>query len=275
MSNKQVILVTGASSGIGLAIARQLASDGHQVFGTSRSPKQNHSEPFTFVQLDVTDVESVQSSIQSVIDRANHIDVLVNNAGYDLYGEAESTTFDEMFKQVDTNFFGGVRMMQAIMPIMREQKHGKIINISSIGEHIALPFNSAYSASKFALEGYTESMRYELLQYNIYTSLVIASGVRTDTLDHSIQNIADTASPYATQRQAMIAQMRELSSTSALLPQDIAKTISKIVRTKSPRLRYTVGQQATMLKSLKSLLPQWAFEQIILNQFNIKTKTNS
>lgn len=151
----KIVLITGASSGIGFQTAKQLSAKGYKVFGTSRNPKPNQDLPFKMLALDVND----DASAKACLDQIGQVDILINNAGYDLYGSAEETTIEELRAQMETNFFGAVRMTKLLLPSMRERRAGKIINVSSVGGLFALPYNGAYAASKFALEGFTESLR--------------------------------------------------------------------------------------------------------------------
>jgi len=168
----KVVLVTGASRGIGRAIAAHLAGRGFCVFGTSRRPAADMLDGFSLIQLDVTDAESVRACVETVIARAARIDVLVNNAGVDLVGALEETTLDDLSWIMETNFYGVHRMVQAVLPGMRARRDGQIINISSALGRAAWPFEGAYCASKFALEGYTEALRYEMNIFNIRVSSV-------------------------------------------------------------------------------------------------------
>ncbi len=152
MSNPKTILITGASSGVGQATARLLAQQGHRVFGTSRHPSDRGeaSPNITLIALDVRFDESVTAGINTVLGQAGHIDVLINNAGYELAGALEEATLDEAKAQFETNFFGVIRMVNAILPMMRQQRRGQIINISSLTGFVAVPFLGIYSASKLA-----------------------------------------------------------------------------------------------------------------------------
>jgi NAD(P)-dependent dehydrogenase (short-subunit alcohol dehydrogenase family) len=150
----KVALVTGASSGIGRATAELLARRGYRAFGTSRNPSRKNPAGVEMVAMDVTSAESVVAGVGEVLERAGGgIDVLVNNVGYILLGAAEETSFEEFYAQLDTNFVGATRVTGAVLPVMREQRRGKIVNVSSLGGLAALPYTSAYAASKFALEG--------------------------------------------------------------------------------------------------------------------------
>src|SRR6058998_1295203 len=175
----QTVLVTGTSSGIGQAIARLLAERGFNVFGTARKPAAGRSSNVTMVALDVRSDDSVRSCVQQVLSQTGRIDVLVNNAGYTLMGAAEETSLDEAKAQLETNFFGVVRMVKAVLPRMRKAGSGKIINIGSLAGITAIPFGSFYTASKFALEGYTEALWHELRPFGIHATLIEPGFVST------------------------------------------------------------------------------------------------
>lgn len=259
----KVVLIIGASKGIGLEMARMLKNNGDIVYGTSRNPSQNPITEIELIPLDVADRSSITKAIAHVIEKAGRIDVLINNAGYDLYGAFEDMTLDEFSAQMDTNFWGAVRVTQAILPIMRQQKGGKIINISSLGGVTALPFNSAYATSKFALEGFSESLRYEVLPFNIFISLVEPGQVATDTLDGSIRSI-NHSTIYDAQKIA--SNSRKLGEKAPLKPHHIARTVNKIVRAKHPRLRYYVGTQTRMITLFSRFLPQRLSEILLMRQ---------
>jgi len=267
----QIILFIGASKGIGLQTANKLYQHGHTVYGTSRNPNKANNTDFELLAMDVGDTDSVQQAVDHVVTTEGRIDVLINNAGYDLYGAAEETSMEELIQQVDTNFFGVVRAIQAVAPIMRQQQHGKIINTSSIGGLLSLPFNSAYAASKYALEGYSESLRYELMPFNVYVSLVEPGGVRTNTLDTSIIEVQEGHVAYEKRRANMVNHMRNLSATGVSM-EAVANTILKITETAKPRLRYAVGNQARFSPTMKLLLPQGIYERFIKSQFAIAFK---
>ena len=255
-----VALISGASRGIGLLTARLLHERGYRVFGTARRP-EGASAPFRMLPLDVTDGASVQAAVAAVIAEAGRLDVLVNNAGYDLYGAAEDTPFAELLAQVDANFLGAVRLTTAALPQMRRKGGGRIVTMSSVGGLLALPFNSAYAASKFALEGYSESLRYELLPAGIFVSLIEPGQVRTDTLETSIRSAGGTQSEVAAER------ARALGRAAELLPEEVARAVVRVVEARRPRLRYLVGSQAQQVSWLKKLLPEPLLEAFIMRQF--------
>ena len=257
---KQVILISGAARGMGFVTANRLHQAGYRVFGAGRNPKPADA-PFRLLPLDVGDEASVQACVAQVIDEAGQIDVLVNNAGYDLYGAAEETPWTEFLAQVDTNFFGALRLTQAVLPQMRKQGGGKIVTVSSIGVLLALPYNSAYAASKFALEGYSEALRYELLPANIFVSLIEPGQVRTDTLDSSIRSVPTPLAGRVAERARAQGRVANLTS------EQVSDAIVRVLETPQPRLRYRVGRQVQAVVLLKQLLPQALFERFIMRQF--------
>ena len=255
------VAIIGASQGIGFITANYLREQGHSVIGTSRKPKNE-----TLWQLDVTDDSSIIAFTNRIRAENIIIDAVVYNAGYDLYSAAEDTTFKDLMSQLDTNFLGAVRLTQAILPIMRQQGYGKLIYLSSIGGLMALPFNSAYSASKFALEGYIESLRYELSPHNIAVSLIEPGQVKTDTLGTSIKSV-DEISRYGVSSLVLAQNARDAGQQASLKPITIARTIATIIDHDAPKLRYLVGRQAKMVMLLKQWLPERIFERFIISQF--------
>src|SRR5262245_58411020 len=168
MDDQKVVLITGASSGVGHTTARLLSQSGYRVFGTSRNPGGAEATPgVATLALDVCSDDSVAACVKAVVADAGRIDVLVNNAAYELAGAAEETTIDEAKAQFETNFFGVVRMVKAVLPSMRRQKHGRIVNVSSLSGVSSIPFMGMYSASKFALEGFSEALQLEVSPFNI------------------------------------------------------------------------------------------------------------
>jgi NAD(P)-dependent dehydrogenase (short-subunit alcohol dehydrogenase family) len=262
----KVVLISGATRGIGYLTAQLLHNKGYTVYGTGRNPKPEDA-PFRLLPLDVRDDTSVHAAVAQMIAEAGRLDVLVNNAGYDLYGAVEDTSWEEFTAQLDTNFIGVVRLIQAVLPHMRRHGSGKIVNISSIGGLLALPFNSAYSASKFALEGYTESLRYELLPFHIYTSLIEPGQARTDTLDTSIRSVGNGGAVYGVNPAHIAERARQAGSIASLSAEQIARTIVAVIESPRPRLRYRVGGQVRSLSLLKQLLPERLFESAIMRLF--------
>ena len=172
MERTQVILITGASSGFGKVTAQTLAGKGYVVYGTSRRIANGNIGQIRMLIADVTDENSVRSAVNRIMDEQGHIDVLINNAGMGIGGALEMATDEEISSQMDTNFMGMVRMCRAVLPIMRKQRQGKIINISSIAGRIAVPYQGFYSASKFAIEGYSEALSMEVYPFGIKVCVV-------------------------------------------------------------------------------------------------------
>ena len=180
MSDQRVVLITGASSGVGQSTARLLSRRNYKVFGTSRSPASAEPNPgVEMLPLEVRADDSVRACVDAVSSRGGRIDVLINNAGYELAGALEELTAEEIRAQFETNFFGVVRMVNAVLPTMRRQKQGHIINVSSLAGVAPIPFLGMYSATKFALEGYTEALRHELKPFNIQVSMTEAWFLKT------------------------------------------------------------------------------------------------
>jgi NAD(P)-dependent dehydrogenase (short-subunit alcohol dehydrogenase family) len=184
MSEQRVVLITGASSGVGQSTARLLSQRGYRVFGTSRDPAM--AEPLSCVELlplDVRRDDSVQACVEAVFRRGGHLEVLINNAGHELAGALEELSPEEARGQFETNFFGVVRMINAVLPFMRQRKAGHIVNVSSLSG-LPIPFLGIYSASKFALEGYTEALRHEVKPFGIRVSLTEAGFLRTPMMNN-------------------------------------------------------------------------------------------
>ena len=277
MNEKQsVVLVTGAATGIGRATAELLSRRGHRVFGTSRDPSRvSAPEGIEMVALDVTVGESVAAGVRAVLERAGRVDALVNNAGYGLLGAAEETSHEEFAAQLDTNFVGAVRTTAAVLPHLRRQGAGKIVNVSSLGGTAALPYTAAYAASKFALEGYSEALRHELLPFGVYVSLVSPTNVRTETLATSNRVVAAAHPAYAAARERFVSAFKADGSASRVLPGDVAEVIARAIEHPRPRLRHPIGMQARLIPLLKAVLPQPAFETAIRRQLKLDGRAPS
>jgi NAD(P)-dependent dehydrogenase (short-subunit alcohol dehydrogenase family) len=261
------ILITGASSGIGLAIAQDLSRRGHRVFGTSRKP-DGAGHGFDMLSLDVTNDASVAACVEEVLGRVGRIDMLINNAGYALYGAAEETSMAELDQQMQANFYGMVRMTQAVLPSMRAHGAGKIINMSSVNGLLALPYTAAYSASKFALEGYSEALRYELLPLGIAVSLIEPGGVKTGTQVTAIRPVAHYSALYGAGReQARQDFMAYIDRAGIELPR-VVEVVAKIIAQPRPALRYRVGTSGLHLA--RALSPQSIWESLIRRRFAVK-----
>lgn len=271
MSEKKMVLITGISSGIGEATARLLTKRDFTIFGTSRNP--SGLEPIPGVEvlpLDVRSDESVENCVDTVVERAGRLDILVNNAGYGLEGVIEEVTVEEAKAQFETNFFGVVRMVNRVLPIMRTQRSGQIINISSGMGLAALPFFGFYSSSKFALEGYTEALRHEVKPFQIRVSLVEPGFIGTKFFDNE-QFAGNQIRDYDLWRQRASEAVKKHIENS-LDPARVAECILRIIESKSPRLRNIVCKDIARMFLMRRLLPESLFEQGARRYLNLDAK---
>ena len=267
-SNQKVILITGASSGVGQSTARLLSQKGYKIFGTSRNPASAEAiRDVEMVPLDVRSDDSVAACIKAVADEAGRIDVLVNNAAYELAGAIEEISIDEAKAQFETNFFGVVRMVQATLPSMRQHKQGQIINVGSLSGVSSIPFLGIYSASKFALEGYTQALRLEVHPFNIHVSLAEAGFLKTPMMNKR-QVSTVQLEDYNLWRQRAFDAIRN-HEQKAPGPELVAQTILRIIDTRTPRLRYPIGSQAKFTTRLQRFLPAGTYERGVRSTFSL------
>ncbi len=271
MSGK-VVLITGASSGIGKACAEHLARKGYQVFGTSRraphSPEVAPAGP-TLLYMDVNDDRSVQEGVDFVLRQAGRLDAVVNNAGFGIAGAVEDTSIEEAKAQLETNFFGTFRVCRAVLPVMRAQGRGTIVNISSLGGVIALPFQGLYSASKFAVEALTEALRMEVRPFGIRVVLVEPGDTRTGFTDHRIRVAASADSVYAPFFERAL-RVVETDERNGAHPEAIARVVERILRHPNPAPRYRVGPFVQRLAAvLKGILPDRLFLWAIAKYYRL------
>src|SRR5437764_2276211 len=257
MASQPVALVTGASSGIGRATAELLAAHGFTVFGTSRTPIGD-KRSYTWLPLDVRSDDSVQAAVQSLLAQAGRIDLLVNNAGYVQFGAIEESSVADAQAQLDTNLLGVIRMLKAVLPVMRKLGNGRILNISSIVGHVAPTYGGLYATSKFALEWLSEALREEVRPFGVSVSLVEPSYVNTPIVSQLPNN---PLAAYTPGRQAA-QQSLITNAKNGMEPGAVARVILRAATTTRPRLRYPVGQDGKALLLLKRLLPESAFEAL-------------
>ncbi len=265
----KVVLITGGSSGIGKSVGEFLVSKGFIVYGTSRNPSNIPNHPFNLIALDVTQRASIESAIEYIIAKEGKIDVLVNNAGMGITGPIEDTPTDEMRKVFETNFFGAVDVMKAVLPQMRKQKSGLIINITSIAGYMGLPFRGIYSATKGALEIVTEAIRMEVKAFGICVTSVAPGDFATNIASGRYHTPVFENSPYKTVYQdnldLMNAHVDEGSN-----PIQMAKAIYKIINTSNPKVHYRVGdfiQKFSIV--LKKILPDKVYEKLLMNHYKL------
>jgi NAD(P)-dependent dehydrogenase (short-subunit alcohol dehydrogenase family) len=286
MQGESVAVVTGSSTGNGFETSLMLAKNGFFTYATMRNLDKsknlanitkNENLPLEVLQLDVTDDKSVADAIDVIGNRHRTIDVLVNNAGYEHHGAVEDLSMEEIKAQFETNFFGPVRVMKAVLPMMRRQRSGTIVNVSSIGGIIGVPLNSAYVGSKFALEGFSESMKYELENFGIRIILIEPGAVKTNYLENSKQALKamDPDSPYVEFSKKVSEGVREkFKEGRSSSPKQVAEVILSAIKSEKPDTRYLIGNDAIAIKERrrnssdsefelwlkKSLLEQKGFE---------------
>jgi NAD(P)-dependent dehydrogenase (short-subunit alcohol dehydrogenase family) len=254
--NATTVLITGASTGFGQLLAQRLLARGHRVFGTSRQP-QSATSPFPLLQLDVRDAASVRACLQHIEREAGAVDVLVNNAGYVHEGPFEELPIEDLQAIFDTNFFGAVRMTNAVLPSMRARRTGRIINISSLAGLIPLPFLGPYCATKHALESYSESLRHELKPLGISVALVEPGYFKTGIAGRKVRTTPVIAD-YDTQR-AQMYKVIERDEARSKAPGPVVDLLTRLVEGKRSGLRHVIGPDAVMYR-LRGFIPQWAWE---------------
>jgi NAD(P)-dependent dehydrogenase (short-subunit alcohol dehydrogenase family) len=262
VKTEQVALVTGASSGIGAAAARALAGAGFTVYGTSRKAAAGENrDGVVFLPLDVTDDDSVIGVVREVLDRSGRIDVLVNNAGLGIAGAAEESSIEQARALFDTNLFGSIRMTRAVLPQMREQGSGRVINVSSVLGLVPAPFGALYSASKHAIEGYAESLDHEVREYGIRVLLVEPAYTRT-SFDANAVPADEPLALYAQRREVLDVLMAE-AIKSGDEPSVVGETIVAAATDTRPKLRYPAGPRARRVSKLRRYVPSTLFDRQI------------
>ena len=260
-----IALVTGASSGIGRVTALALNQAGYRVFGTSRKAVSASGDGIAMLICDVTDDSSVQTMVAEVLKQEGRIDVLVNNAGIGLLGGAEESSAAQAQALFDVNVFGVLRVTNAVLPTMRRQKSGRIINMSSILGLIPSPYNALYASTKHAVEGYSESLDHELRTFGIRVVLV-EPGVTRTSFDDNIAGPDRRLPLYDSERSRMEALMRNWIQTGDA-PEVVAATVVKAATTALPKRRYAAGSQARQVHLLRRFLPESIVDKS-LRKFN-------
>jgi NAD(P)-dependent dehydrogenase (short-subunit alcohol dehydrogenase family) len=277
-NNQKVAIITGSSTGIGYETSLALARDGFLTYATMRnldkaenikSAAAKESLPLHVTPLDVTDDLSVKNAVQSILSKEGRIDILVNNAGYVLGGAFEDLTIDEIKEQYETNFFGLIRVTHAVLPIMRKQKSGVIVNISSGAGRFGYPGHSAYISTKFAVEGISESMSYELEPFGIKVVIVEPGVIRTNIVNTMVvaRKSQDPNSPYSQMMQKMANTFEELMKNSSS-PDLVANTVLKAVKDQNPNLRYLAGNDVEQWLGAKRNMSDEEFHKMMAQNFN-------
>lgn len=267
---EKISIVTGSSSGIGFETALALARDGYYTYATMRDTKKGskilevakkENLKIEVLHLDVDKEDTIKSSVNKIIDDKKRIDVLVNNAGYGLFGCLEDLSIGDLKSQFETNFFGLIKTIQVVLPTMRKQRSGIIVNVSSVAGRIGFPVSPAYISSKFALEGLSESIRYELEPFGIKT-IIIEPGVIKTNFFTSMKISQGTDSAYKEITEKVMKGLTMMAEMGTH-PQEVARTIIKAVNTDNPLPRYPVGNDAIMFLEAKKNKTDIEFENYI------------
>ncbi|MFL6380307.1 MAG: SDR family oxidoreductase [Nitrososphaeraceae archaeon] len=284
---KQVAVVTGSSSGIGFETCLTMARNGYNTYATMRKIEgktnqityiaKNENLPLKVLQLDVDNDKSVLDAINRIVTEYGSIDVIVNNAGYALVGALEQTSTEEIKAQFETNFFGAVRVTQTVIPVMREQRSGRIVNIISMGGRIAIPLDSIYHATKFALEGLSESIQYELEPFGIKVILVEPGAVGSNfwknwRMAAKASNSSDNNNDYLLYRQIennMLESFKKMEQN-AIHPSEVAKMILQAVTSDNPDFRYVIGKDAATILETRKRMSDREFQDLFKKQFNLQ-----
>lgn len=265
----KVILITGGSSGIGKSIGEYLLQKGCVVYGTSRNPERYSSSSFNLLKLDVSDTFSIKETITTILDQHGRLDVLINNAGAGITGPIEEIPDVEIQRNFETNFFGPIRVIKAVLPQMRKQKSGLIINVTSIAGYMGLPYRGVYSASKGALELLTEAFRMELKDFNIQMTNVapgdFATNIAAGRYHAPVLNDSPYKKPYGATLDLMNAHVSDGKD-----PKIMANAIYKIINTPHPKGHYKVGEFMQKFSIiLKRVLPDKIYEKMLMNHYKL------
>lgn len=267
---KKVILITGASSGMGKSTAHNLHQKGYKVYGAARrTDKMKDLEKIgvEILQLDLTNDDSIVQAVDAILKKEGRIDVLVNNAGYGSYGSVEEVSIEEAKRQFEVNMFGLARITQLVLPTMRKQKSGRIVNISSMGGKIYTPFGAWYHATKFALEGWSDCLRLELKQFGIDVVVVEPGGIQTEWGEIAMEHLKKVSGkgPYENLANKVLAGSAK--SNAKLTPVEVlGREIAKAATHKNPKTRYLKGYLAKPLVNMRKWLSDKTFDKIILSQ---------
>lgn len=265
----KVVLITGGSSGIGKSIGEFLLDKGYKVYGTSRQPSNYANSKITLVQLDVLNEDSISSAIDFIIQTEGKLDVLINNAGAGITGPIEEIPMEEIKRNFETNFFGPIRVIKSVLPQMRQQNSGLIINITSIAGYMGLPYRGVYSASKGALELITEAFRMEIKEFNIKMTNVAPGDFATNIADGRYHAPLLEDSPYKDLYGHTLKTM-DAHVDSGSNPLLMAEAVYAILQTENPKIHYKVGaflQKFSIV--LKRILPDKVYEKMLMNHYKL------
>lgn len=269
MQKMKTVLITGASSGIGKETAIMLLKNGFEVYGASRRIDKMEDIKrmgVKLIQMDISDDNSIVHGVETILQHSGKIDILINNAGYGSYGALEDVPLEEARYQFEVNIFGLARLIQLVLPSMRQQKRGRIINISSIGGSIGEPHGSWYHATKFALEGLSDSLRMELKQFGIDVVIIKPGAILTEWNGIARENLLKVSGNTA-YRKLVHGHVKMLKNADdrGSSPKVVAKTILKAVLAASPKTRYATGKGAKLILFLRKILSDRMFDKLVLN----------
>lgn len=269
-SSKKVVLITGGSSGIGKSMGIYLSGKGYVVYGTSRNPERyKNFSSFKLIRLDVADTASIEEAVDYVLEEEGRVDVLINNAGVGITGPLEEIPREEMLKNFSTNYFGPIEVTKTVLPLMRKQGKGLVINITSIAGYMGLPYRGVYSASKAALEMTTEAWRMELKQFNINMVNVAPGDFATNIAAGRYHAPVIEGSPYQNQYQMSLKLMDD-HVDNGKDPMEMAKIIHKIIENPSPKIHYKIGEfMQNFSIILKRILPDTWYERLLMNHYKL------
>ncbi|MBW2231638.1 MAG: SDR family oxidoreductase [Deltaproteobacteria bacterium] len=264
----QSVLITGASSGIGESTARHLARRGFRVFGTSRKPHPDDEDGIEWVVMDVCDDDSVRLGVEDVLKRIDQLDAVVCNAGFGIFGAIEEVSIQDARAQLETNFFGVLRVLRAVLPGMRMAAHGRIVLVGSLAGRAPIPFQAHYSASKAAVDALSGSLYNELHAHGIHVSLVEPGDVATP-FNHAMSWDTSPADSAYAESIARCEEVIRVSLPKAPPPEDVARTIERALGAGRPRARYTVGESKWLVPLLRRLLPDRLSLALFRRHFNL------
>jgi len=272
MKYKGTVLVTGCSSGIGLATCHVLSRNNFMTYGTVRNLSKakkiqdlinRENLSLKILRLDVNDNQSIKLAVKKILADIGRIDVLINNAGYGMFGPVEEITTQEVKKQFETNFFGTIRLIKALVPIMRKQGNGTIVNISSMVGRFGVPLNSAYVSSKFAVEGLSESISFELEEFGIRVILIEPGVIKSDFFHNVKVKGMNLESPYHKLMERRVNFLDKAMKNSLTSSYDVADTILEALKSKDPKFRYVIGNDATNSLRMRNSLSDRKFMEWI------------
>ena len=269
---EKIAMVTGSSSGIGFETSLGLARNGFYTFASMRDVSKGNkikelakkeNLPIDIIELDVDKEDSIKNAIKSIIEKKQRIDVLVNNAGWGLWGSVEDVSVNEFKAQFETNFFSVIRIIQEVAPIMREQKSGHIINISSIAGRIGFPISPAYISSKFALEGLSESLRFELMPFGVNVIIIEPGMIKTNFFEPmKLGKKAENTDAYKNITEKVLSGVKMMAQM-ATDPKEVSNTIIQAIKEENPLPRYIVGNDALMFLEAKKMKTDIEFENYL------------